>query len=57
MFFMVRIICMSVLAFCMQGMVEEFLGKLAEQKDENLRFLGMRLNYNKHYKAEDYINF
>ena len=32
-----------------QSMVEEFLSKVVNLPDENLHFLGMRLNFNHHY--------
>ena len=36
-----------------QSMVEELLSKVANLPDENLRFLGMRLNYNHHYVTDN----
>lgn len=36
-----------------QSMVEEFLSKVANLPDENLRFLGMRLNFNHHYVTDN----
>jgi gamma-tubulin complex component 3 len=44
---------LDVLHKAYKRMVEEFLEKLAQQKDENLRFLAVRLDYNQHYKDKD----
>ena len=38
-----------VLFITTQSMVEEFVSEVVSLSDENLRFLGMRLNFNHHY--------